>query len=159
MKPLNSHIIDKILYACPMTQNVYKGVKARGDIYMSSTPYSSYVVNTGFEWDGRHWVLIYFSPTYTIFFDSYGFSPDMYDYFFLGERGGVPLMRNTARVQSYGSSVCGHWVIYMLYHLLAGKTLHSILKRFIGQSTRLNDLYVFYFVKKLAWEYAKVLIM
>ena len=156
MQPLNSDIINKILYKCPITSNIYKGIKARGDITIKTAHTSAFILNTGFKWKGIHWLLLYFNPEYTLFFDSYGFSPDIYNYPFVAERNGRPLIRNTATLQSYTSSVCGHWVIYILYHILGGQSLYSILERFIGQSTHMNDLYIFYFVKQLAWHYARV---
>ncbi|NQY53282.1 MAG: hypothetical protein HRT42_06870 [Campylobacteraceae bacterium] len=157
MKPLNSYIINKILHACPITKDVYKGIKARGDIYIkSSPPPRAYIINSGWFWGpGAHWVLIYFDKEYTLFFDSFGFSPDLYNFPFLGERKGLPLIRNTALLQNFESSACGYWAIYILYHILAGKTLYKILQRFKDTSSQMNDQYVYYFVKDLSWRYAK----
>ena len=155
MNPLNSHIISEILSRCSVTSKLFREICARGALptgEIDRIP-SCYIVNTDFYYQkGVHWLLIYFLEKKTIFFDSLGLSPDIYNFPLLVERNELPLVRNTQTLQSSDAPTCGHYCIYFLFFFAKGLTLEEILYHFSKENKYINDLYVYNFVIKLVWQ-------
>ena len=160
MQPLDSFQLAKILTDIPQTARIFKKVLARGSLPILAPPDipAAYVINTAFYWErpGEHWVLIVYLKDFNIFCCSYGLPASVYNFVFLTERGGLPLLQNTRGLQSQNSSVCGHYCIYILYFLSIGRSLTSILQDFSPENTDYNDLKVFKFVSNLAWRHSQI---
>jgi hypothetical protein len=74
---------------------------------------------------GSHWVAFYYKSKHSLeFFDSYGHSPSYY------KLANIPsgLQYNVHSLQSYYSSVCGHYCVFYLYYRSHAKSLLQIIK-------------------------------
>ena len=155
MYALNGGEITNILKCCSVTNKYFKGVKTR-DIHIPSNPIlnnkeiAAYVVNTGYARSGVHWVLVLFTSSCNIFFDSFGRSPS--DLFLETQikQVNTSIIYNIKQLQHPKSSVCGHWAIYYTYFLCKGHSLTEINSRFSSTNYLENDKIVFKFVKELA---------
>lgn len=152
MYALNGGEILNILKRCPVTSKYIKNIRTR-DIpvpeHISKVP-SVYVINTGYARAGVHWVLALFTSSCTVFFDSFGRSPN--EVLLAGQvkRFNTCILYNTKRLQHSKSSVCGHWVIYYTYFLCKGQSLSEINSKFSSSNLSANDHIVYTFVKNLA---------
>ena len=152
---LYSSEIINILERCPVTSKYFKGVKTR-DIpiprlfELENNEFAAYIVNTGYARAGVHWVLALFTPSYNIFFDSFGRSPSELFLETQVKQINTSILYNTKRLQHSKSHVCGHWTIYYTYFLSQGLTLSEINSRFSSSNFSMNDKIVFNFVKNLA---------
>ena len=155
MYALNGGEISSILQNCSVTNKYFKGIKTR-DIHVPSNPVqnnkkiAAYILNTGYARSGVHWVLALFTPSYNIFFDSFGRSPSELFLETQVKQVNTSVLYNIKPLQHPKSSVCGHWVIYYTYFLSKGLSLSKINSRFSSTDFRKNDKIVFNFVKKLA---------
>ena len=92
---------------------------------------------------GEHWLAFFYdSPTSLEFFDSYGFSPDFYNFQI------SPTRMNHQPIQSLTSSVCGQYCIFYLYHRSLGYSLSKILSSFSITDLDWNDKRVSHFICK-----------
>ena len=91
---------------------------------------------------GRHWLSMWVpssvSPVH--FFCSYGFGIDSYDSRIRGVLNGMgkDVVENTRTLQSFGTTVCGHYCIYALQQFAHGCCLMSLYKHF-SSNTMEND--------------------
>ena len=155
MFALSGHEISNILNRCPVTSKYFKNIKTR-DIPIPQNPTklpSVYVLNTGYAREGVHWVLVLFTADCTIFFDSFGRSPNELLVASQVKRFNTGILYNIKRLQHSKSSVCGHWVIYYTYFLCKGQSLTEINTKFSPTNFRENDKIVYNFAKKLASSY------
>ena len=155
MYALNGGEISNILKNCPVTSKYFKGVKTRDipipkKFSLKDNKFEAYIVNTGYARAGIHWVLALFTPSCTIFFDSFGRSPSELFLETQVKQISTSVLYNTKRLQHSKSVVCGHWTIYYAYFLCQGQSLSEINSRFSTTNFSANDKIVFNFVKKLA---------
>ena len=153
MKALATFQIEKILKSEKNTRKVFKRVCARDASTrppkkISSFP-QAFVHNTGYLLWGIHWVLIFYTKHFTLFFDSFGRSPKELFLESSVKSSQNPVLYNIKVIQHPKSEVCGHYCIYFLILLSRNHTLASINKAF-GKNLRKNDQLVFNFVKKIA---------
>ena len=153
MQALAAYQIAGILKSSKSTRKVFKTVCAR-DVATRppkkiATFPQAFIHNTGFVGHGIHWVLIYYTKAYTLFFDSFGRSPKELFLESSAKSTPNPIVYNVKTLQRAGSPVCGHYCIYFLTRLANGDSLASINSTF-GKNLRKNDQLVFNFVKKLA---------
>jgi hypothetical protein len=155
MTALSGSEIWNILKRCTVTSEYIKDIRTR-DIPVPQNPslnskrFAAYVINTGYASAGIHWVLAYFTPSYNIFFDSFGRAPTELLLASQVKRFDTCILYNIKRLQHSKSSVCGHWVIYYTYFLCKGKTLSEINSNFSATNFKENDKIVYNFVKNLA---------
>ena len=90
------------------------------DLSMKSTA-KSFIINTDkYGYPGSHWVGIYISQNdYVIYFDSFGIDPtiDPYILNLINKCGKNHLYFSNKQIQSFNSSLCGLYVLYILYLL------------------------------------------
>ena len=92
---------------------------------------------------GEHWVSFFYdSPSSLEFFDSYGLDPSFYGFNI------IPSHINHTTLQALGSTVCGHYCIFYLYHRTQGLSLTRILCSFSTVDLDWNDKHVAHFVSK-----------
>ena len=151
IKPLDTIQIENILYNDIPSRKFFRSIRSRGRLPgVVKTRPSFYIINTDYYYkQGLHWLLVAFFEDYTIFFDSFGLSPVLYNYPLLVRQGGRPLIQNTQQLQSLTSSACGYYCIYFIYFLSRGECFTKILKDFSKTNKTWNDRYVYYFVKNL----------
>lgn len=93
-----------------------------------------------------HWLLLFIRQTHGKFqcieFDSFGKKLSFYGI----NHSYYVANRNLKELQSHQSKVCGHFIIYVSFHLLYGISFCSILKSFSDDRIK-NDLKVLEFVK------------
>ena len=145
---LNTLQIKKILSA--HAKKSFRNITARGKLptVIHNFP-SFYLINTDYYYSkGVHWLFIGFFKKYTLFFDSFGLSPVYYNFPIIVKQRGVPLVQNTLKLQGK-SSACGYYCIYFIYFLSRGFEFYEILQHFSKSNRKLNDKYVYNFVKNL----------
>ena len=77
---------------------------------------------------GSHWVAFFHSrPNRLEFFDSYGRHPCEFGFSFPKS---LQIFYNPYQIQAFGTQVCGHFCIYILYPRAHNYALNSICKRF-----------------------------
>ena len=95
---------------------------------------AAYIVNTEpSNKRGSHWVCFYFAKdSYPEFFYSLGESPAFYDLDFQTFllRNGKCFIHNVKRIQSYGSSLCGLYAVYFIWHRFMKESFEKILGHF-----------------------------
>lgn len=92
---------------------------------------------------GEHWVAYYYtSPRIIEFFDSYGKHPSTYDLDIYKSLTSF----NTYQLQSFYSTVCGHYCVYYLLARSPSCSLANIISHF-HLDTKANDKYVGSFIK------------
>jgi len=130
------------------THTHFLGVFALDQIpsFFSQYP-CAYVANTDpSSQKGQHWVAFYHdSPTHLEFFDSYGQTPQAYNFPFPSNLSS--LKYNSFPLQSFSSSVCGQYCIFFVYQRSHNCSLASIVHSL--QLIRNPDLLVRLFTRKL----------
>lgn len=150
--PLNSLQLSKLLYKDKHSRKHFRGILARGKVPKAINKFPSfYILNTDYYWKkGIHWIVIGFFKDYTLWFDSFGLSPILYNFPFIVQQKGKLLLQNTLQLQSLNSSACGYYCVYIIYFLCREKPLSEILQHFSKSNKNWNDKYVYNFVKNLA---------
>jgi len=111
---------------------------------------SLYVLNTDKSTGpGEHWcIVIFFENGLCEFFDSNGFSPNIYKF----DKPFLKLAKhveyNNLRVQSITSSTCGHHCIFFAVHRSRGISMQDIMKKYAPFNLMENDKMVYDFVQK-----------
>ena len=158
MRVLYQRDLEDICTKDPILKKCFGGVKARGEsINMSSvrTPIF-FIYNNDFrEEEGRHWILIMYFRTVTIYFDSFGFSPYLLGFRVILEREGVPLISSVKPVQSPLSTACGYHVIFVALQLMRKYSLYQIQNTYYSNNLTANDDFVFKFWEKRLWKTQK----
>ncbi len=147
---MNTQQIKRALERDPKTAKKFCGVFPADQLPKSlSTFPCGFVANTDPSTKpGTHWVVFYF-PTYNPgeFFDSYGQTPEHYNESFKTYFELYEWKRNTRKLQSSWTDVCGHYCIFYLYQRACGYSMNNIVNMF-GNNTELNDRKVSCYVKK-----------
>ena len=152
MTALSGETLSKLINKIPYIKNQFKGIVTRDlDLrppnIVRAVP-QIYIQNTGYARSGIHWILLVFEKEACFLFDSYGRTPRE---LFLENSIIQPyksIHYNPFQLQDNGSSVCGHWCIYILYHLNT-LSIYQINKFFTADHKK-NDRIVLNFVSKLA---------
>ena len=120
------------------------GVFARDQIphHVLPTPYG-YIVNTDkSDQQGTHWLAVYVeSSTKMEFFDSYGHSPQFYNF-------DHKMLYNTKKLQSVYTNVCGHYCLFYLANRCRNISLKDIVHTFSSDYTK-NDYYVSAYIENV----------
>lgn len=99
---------------------------------------------------GRHWVAMYLDTKgHCIYFDSYGEPPLVSNHFMRIKKNSTSHSWNVKQLQSYGSTVCGHYCIMFLYYMMYGYSLEKFCKLFSDNHTH-NDRIVSRFYKRIS---------
>ena len=134
---MNTKQIQCVINCDEVMKNIVVGVYARDQIPQNipNTPYG-YIVNTdASDKRGAHWLAVLIdSNNKGEFFDSYGHSPQFYNFPF-------ELSYNSKRLQSSYSLVCGHYCLYYLLNRCRNISMKTIVNIF-GSEYNDNDSYV-----------------
>lgn len=152
---MNSLEIMHIVNSDPLSKQIFEGVYPcdRLPKYKVMRRPAAFIANTDDSRKrGRHWVLIVLCrDNRAIFFDSYGMAPDSYmfpkHFIKFLKKNSVTILYNNRQIQSDFSSFCGHYCLFVLFHLVRGRFYKSILKKF-NSALEKNDLIVKYFIRK-----------
>jgi hypothetical protein len=88
----------------------------------------------------RHWILVYFvSEKKGLFYDSLGLHPDCYNMRGFLERNCDSFEYNRTKHQSYDSYLCGAFVIFVLFFLVASFEFESVLNLLHYKDYGFND--------------------
>ena len=128
------------------------------DIYFNfKTPYCVVMNCDSHNGPGSHWIAWFVTASTIFFFDSMGRSPrdhslpKEFGLFIKNKKQKV--LYNHKVVEGIFSRSCGHFCIYVLWHLCRGNKWKNILNRFDNnetlESTLSNDKLVRNFVKKI----------
>ena len=122
----------------------FNGVFPRDMIPRNMKNNGSIIVNTDpAHKKGAHWLAM----DNEIFFDSYGFTPEYYNF----DRNGREY--NKMFLQSPFSATCGYWAAYFVLMRSRGLTLYQLINRFSEQDLSMNDKMVIDIVNRLAPDY------
>lgn len=144
---MNTPQLLNILSHCIPPSTYFAGVFPKDKIPHSASHYPyCFVANTDPSSEsGTHWIAVYCSsPNSFEFFDSHGIEPEVHGFSFPN------CTFSSTQLQSYRSSVCGHYCVYYLYYRSRGKTLSQIISKFLKNNYSWNDHQVSRFVHRLA---------
>jgi len=140
---MNNYEINQILKSHSRTKSIFLESLPcdKGPNNEQHYPYAL-VMNTDFSGGrGIHWIAIFaLSDRSVEYFDSYGMPPNKCIYSkFLQKFASIK--RSEIRLQSYLSSVCGHYCVYFIVRRCYGETFENIIKglRDMGE---IRDSYV-----------------
>jgi hypothetical protein len=118
-------------------KNVFKGVFANDMLpkRINRNKDSAYVINSASsDGIGEHWLLVYVNmrSRTTIWFDSFGKSPEFYNKRISDwcKGLGYQIQANKKQIQASTSIYCGLYVLYVLYFLARGKRLPETTRAF-----------------------------
>lgn len=145
--------LTQLLKTDPYTSRIFAGVFPCDFLPQNAVLQkpAAYIVNTdNSRQRGRHWILIILcSDKDAIFFDSYGLSPsaEIFPKEFLHflKRNCETYSYQNKQLQDVDSSCCGHYCIFMLYHIARGMSYKKALHFFTDDFKR-NDRTVEMFV-------------
>lgn len=98
---------------------------------------------------GMHWLVVQYRNDKTIFFDSLGKCPNQYAYPYTVSRRGLPVIRNTHKLQNLNSSYCGYFSVIYALLLARDYTLNEINKFFKQKKLYLNEDIAYEIIKWL----------
>jgi hypothetical protein len=80
--------------------------------------------------NGTHWVAIYNTPDYKLYFSSFGDPPKKATIQFFDKTTTATTIRecNDTQLQNFNTSHCGIFALFLLYHLNRGMKTFDILK-------------------------------
>jgi hypothetical protein len=99
----------------------------------------SYIINLQSSKDGggTHWVCLYHTPTYSYYYDSYGFVPPLEV-----QEKIIPYMYNDLEIQDINSTACGFYCIAFVLYLNKKMNIEKAFMEFInlfGKDTERNE--------------------
>ena len=145
--------ISKLAKSDAIMKSQFSGVYAIDDIPVKNTEKPTmYIVNSDVSTSsGKHWLGIYCPGPEKMneFFDSYGKHPKEYggSLIKLLESNGKDFLYSSTLLQSQYSGVCGHYCLYYFYYRSRGVPMENIIKDGFTFNTKLNDLFVYDFVR------------
>ena len=145
--------IVKLMENDPVMKLQFAGVYARDTLPQCPADKKSvYIVNSDVSTSaGKHWLCIYcpYRGTHNEFFDSYGRHPNYYGKSLtnLLECNGKQFIYNNQMLQGQFSAVCGHYCVFYAYYRCRGKSMSNIVKETFTLDKKLNDLYVYNFMR------------
>ena len=127
---MNTLQLERILSSDKYTSKYFEGVLAADELprYVTSFP-SAYVVNTNpSDEPGKHWLAFFFdSDGIAEFFDSYGGTPQDYDFYRFFKTNSSFVITNQKQLQQDTSNVCGAYVVYYLYKRCRGESMNFLI--------------------------------
>jgi len=155
---MNGSVINHILTSNPYTKHWYNGFSSPDLPLPHITKYPSLIVlNTDTtDGPGEHWcILIVFNNDEAEFFDSYGQSPQTYNFHNSIFEHVKKIKYNTRRVQGK-LPTCGHHCLFYSVLRANGFSLNNIMSNKYSENLFNNDVTVFNFIKNSYGElYAK----
>lgn len=147
VEQMDTTTINRILGSHPCTRRQYIGCFASDSIKVPSKFPAALVVNLDrSDQPGSHWTAIYVkSPSTAYYFDSFGLAPIAEIDNFLKRY--VHCTSNTCLIQSFDSSVCGHYCIFFIYFCCRGFSYERIIS--ILKKVRHPDVFVASFVRTM----------
>jgi len=99
----------------------------------------SYIVNLASSADkkGTHWVCFYYTPTFSYYFDSFGFIPALEI-----QNKITPYMYNDMEIQDIDSTACGYYCVALVLYLNKKINIEKSFMEFIhlfGKDTERNE--------------------
>ena len=88
---------------------------------------------------GEHWIALFGNARQEIeVFDSFGFSPNVYDgvHQFLRDQHPTLITYNTQQLQSFESDACGHYCLYFAYYRAQGVSMSTIIEKIVDGMNR-----------------------
>lgn len=149
---MNGSFIDTICSTYEIKiQNIFRGVFAKNVFEDTYTEYCNdpkpnlCIVNSEKDNDiGSHWLLFLVSKDKHVFFDSYAYPLDHYNF----KLPKTNWETTPFRVQHLGSNICGLYCIFVAFWLSLNKNLTPIiLKHFSHDDLKQNDKYIIQFIK------------
>jgi hypothetical protein len=141
---MDGETIKRVLQKHPLTAPFYEGIYSADEIPWHKTNRSKrsffiFNLDPSYE-EGSHWICIMLDPTKRAFyFDSYGFGPNnpafekfMNNCYEFNDRG----------LQHPGSTNCGQWCLYFIYHMALDGDFKNLLKQFPRSKGRLYNDYL-----------------
>jgi hypothetical protein len=121
--------IDLILSSNPVTKKIYQGCFPANLLPSCKNFPCALIVNADpANEPGSHWCAIFAPSKYiAYYFDSYGNIPNEYLNTYLYQNF-EKVIRNRNSFQSIKSAVCGHYTIFVVYHLCLGLQFNQVLK-------------------------------
>jgi hypothetical protein len=140
IQPLTSLDIFHHLKIDSFSRKKFKNVLPKDRLPKNVQYPSAYVINTHkSNQPGEHWLAVFYNKNgKCTFFDSFGFSPNLYGLERFIEKSSTSWEYNSMRLQEYGSVVCGYYCIYFIQLMSRGLELNEILILF-SQNFSLND--------------------
>ena len=113
-------------------------------------PYALIIINTdNHDKPGVHWVAIYLNQEgKAVYFDSYGIPVMIHHHHQRLRKNAKQFIWNTKRLQSFNSTVCGHYCVMFLYYMSHGYTLENFCNIF-SDNYKCNDGIVKKFLNKI----------
>ena len=141
--------LEMCLYQDPKVKRILGGVFPSDRLPQDIKDKKVFIANTDpAEEKGEHWVAFYFTPQGTcIYFDSYGLPPLVPSFIKFMERNALKWIFNSRKLQHQNSSVCGHYCLFFIFHMVRKVSLIKMLKLF-DRRAHVNDRMVKYFVNK-----------
>jgi hypothetical protein len=76
---------------------------------------------------GTHWVCLFITPLYQVYFDSFGQPPPIQVMKLMSKFKSIPKYYNSTQLQQLSSQACGYFVIFILEHLFNGGSPSEII--------------------------------
>jgi hypothetical protein len=139
--PLDAQQLRRFFKRNRVTEKYFLGVFSRGDLPEEIPRRKCFAVlnSDRFDRKGIHWVLVYYNPGETVFFCSFGNTPDIYNFDLIVQNKFFPVVTNIQQVQSTASAVCGYHVCVLAHFLSLNHDLTTILARFYTLRNTRND--------------------
>ena len=121
--------IEKILTTDKVTSKIFLGAFAKNEVPTEFKFPACFIVNThARNKPGQHWLAFYYDSKGTCyFFDSYGRSPDYYNFKTYIERTAKKCFFSDNRIQGH-SYFCGYYCVFIYY------LKHAIKKKYFFQN-------------------------
>ncbi len=143
---LNTIQIYNVLKSDPFSKLFFKMVLPRDKLPNTIKYPSAYVVNTdNHDKGGEHWLAFFYdSSGFCTFFDSFGQSPEVYNFEKYIRQTSKGFSYNKTQLQSILSTTCGYYAIYFVLLMSRGLGLEDVLLFFDRKDFVLNDYKILY---------------
>jgi len=141
MRKLNSLQIFKELKKDLYSKQIFKNVVPRNRLPKYIKYPSAYVINThNHNQPGEHWLAVYFDNKRNCeFFDSYGLSPNFYNFEKSLKKLSKNIKFNSIQLQADNSFYCGYYCVYFILLKSRNFSLKEIQQLFSDKDFRFND--------------------
>ena len=151
---MNGVVLHHILATNKFTKHCFQGFLAPDlqlpDILKKP---ALFILNTDMsDGPGQHWCVAVFPAgknNICEFFDSFGKSPDFYNFTHTLSKHCKKIIYNEYAVQGFNSPTCGHHCLFFALHRCANKSVRFILNQFYSsKNLTKNDRRVYNFINK-----------
>jgi hypothetical protein len=145
---MNNHEINRILRSHHLTRKIFlAAAPCNVPANIKKYPYALILNTDDSSGPGRHWIAIYaVSPSLVEFFDPAGMPPNECQKKFL--KNFKTIIKNNKQLQSFYSSVCGHYCIYFIIKRCYGETFTNIINT-LDRMGEVRDSYVREYISQL----------